>query len=160
MVEVTGIAEHQEPTTPGSGAPSPILGGIELADLNGDLQTEVVYTNEVGFINVFSPEVNARADNAYLEPSDFPWPAFKHDRARTGSFSATNLPNPVSPYRAADINRDGVINELDLFSIAQKWSEEEMFKADTAILAAESEADHSYGAPHVQLLGVLSGLKK
>jgi hypothetical protein len=160
LAEVIGIAGHIEPTAPGTGAFSPILGGIELADLNGDMQTEVVYTNEIGFIDVFSPGVPARADNGYLEPVDFPWPAFKHDRARTGTFSDATFPHPVSPYRPGDINRDGVINELDLFSIAEKWSHEGMFKTEEDISASEGQADHSNGPPHIQLLGVLATMKR
>jgi len=157
LVEVTGMSEHMEPVLPGADRPGAILGAVEVADLDGNLQTDLLYTNEAGYVNRVEIPVQAKTTGDYLVPADFPWPAFKHDRLRTGSSSVNTV--PVAPYRPGDVNRDGVIDENDIFTIAKMWSEPATSSKSDG-LGGSKRADHRTGAPQRLLLRVLSGIRR
>ena len=158
LIDVEGIVGHGEPVLPGFLKPAAILGSPVLADLDLNLQTDVMYTNEAGYVNRFEMSLPAKNTvDPVLVPSDFPWPALKHDHRGTAS-SAAN-PVPVAPYRAGDVNRDGVIDENDLFTIAKKWSERDGFKRKSGVSDLPWKADDGLGMPQSVLLRVLSGMK-
>jgi hypothetical protein len=158
LIDVEGTDSHGEPVLPGFLYPAAILGSPVLADLDLNMQTDVLYTNEAGYVNRFEMSLQAKnAADPILVPSDFPWPALKHDHRGTAS-SAVN-PVPVAPYRAGDVNRDGVIDENDLFSVAKKWSERDGFKRKLSGSGLPVKADDGLGMPQSVLLRVLTGMK-
>jgi len=116
LIVPEGFADHREPSL--GGRPPSILGSPEMADLDGNDRTDIVYTNEGGFINRFeAPE--SIAFSSPLRPDQFPWPSANHDRARTGSGGGNVV--PVAPFLAGDTNRDGVVDRDDLFDVTRTW---------------------------------------
>ncbi|MCB9767273.1 MAG: hypothetical protein H6752_03695 [Candidatus Omnitrophica bacterium] len=153
LVPLSGFDTHQEPILPGRARPASILGSPEMADLDGNQKTDVVYTNEEGYIDRFE------APNAFVEPlipADFPWPFFKHDHNRSGALGEP--PVPVAPFKPGDINRDGVVDENDLFDMALRWSRTRSFPTTTDSVGGKV-ADDDRKTPQRMLLRVLSNLR-
>lgn len=147
------FASHPEPILPGRAIPASILGSPEMADVDGNQRTDVLYTNEEGYIDLFqSPDAFA----APLLPADFPWPFFKHDHNRSGALGAP--PVPVAPFLAGDINRDGVVDENDLFEMALRWSSSKSFPSsiDTG---GGKVADDERKMPQQMLMNVLGAIR-
>lgn len=150
-----GFPGHQEPKLEGQFYPSSILGSPEMADLDGNGRTDVIYTNEGGFINRFeSPGV---FPSRFL-PSDFPWPSFKHDSARTGS--ASSLVAPIVPFLPGDINRDGVVDENDLFFASKSWGQLAPLSLRRSALGPKGSADDVAMKPPKYLLRVISDMRR
>jgi hypothetical protein len=150
LVQVDGIAAFPEPISNGYERPGSILGSLEMADTNGDKRTEVFYTNEHGWVDRFESPGEATTRIAGVIPSDFPWPAYKHDRQRTGRVATR--PNPVAPFLPGDINRDGVVDENDLFKVASDWSQ--------SATGAGTKADANNSGKPQSLLMVIQGCRK
>jgi len=151
---LSGFSSHLEPILPGRAAPASILGSPEMADLDGNQQTDVVYTNEEGYIDRFeAPDAFAEP----LVPADFPWPFFKHDHNRSGALGEN--PVPVAPFRPGDINRDGVVDENDLFDMALRWSQRRSFPVPTDDSEGGKVADDGRKMPQEMLLKVLFNLR-
>jgi hypothetical protein len=142
LVAAAGFSQHQEPRLPGEFSSASILGSPEMADLDGNLRTDVVYTNEDGFINRFEAPV-ASAFSGPFELADFPWPSFKHDQQRTGSASARAV--PIQPFQPGDLNRDGVVDENDLFLLSKSWAKPHGFDLRRGALGSSDEADDGIG---------------
>jgi hypothetical protein len=130
------FANHQEPRLDGQFYATSILGSPEMADLDGNGLTDVLYTSEGGFINRL--ESSQKFTNHFL-PADFPWPSFKHDSARTGSVSA--IVAPIRPFVPGDVNRDGVVDENDLFSVSKSWGKPVRLDLRGGALDPKSPAD-------------------
>lgn len=155
LTPANGFVGHQEPKLEGQFYPSSILGSPEIADLDGNGRTDVIYTNEGGFINrLESPGV---FPSRFL-PSDFPWPAFKHDSARTGS--ASSVVAPIVPFLPGDINRDGVVDENDLFFASQSWGQSVPISLRRSALGQKPTADDVAMNPPRYLLRVLSDMRR
>ena len=156
LIDAAGFGNHVEPVLEGEYYASSILGSPEMADLDGNGQMDIIYTNERGYINRL--EAPASFGRKFL-PAEFPWPSYKHDVTRTGSASGTVA--PFEPFLAGDINRDGVVDENDLFSVSKSWGEPGAFVLRSGALAPQSQAD--YGTtmePPRYLLRVLEDMRR
>ena len=150
---LSGFSTHPEPVLPGRAAPASILGSPEMADIDGNQKTDVIYTNEEGYIDRFE------APDSFVEPlvpANFPWPFFKHDHNRSGALGES--PIPIAPFKPGDINRDGVVDENDLFEMAKRWSRARSFPS-TDDTGGGKVADDGRKMPQEMLLKVLSNLR-
>ncbi len=156
LVDANGFATHAEPILEGEFYASSILGSPEMADLDGNGLVDIIYTNERGYINRFeAPSSFGRK----FGPADFPWPSYKHDITRTGS--ASGIVAPFEPFLPGDINRDGVVDENDLFTISKSWGEPGAFVLRSGALATQTQADHGTTVePPRYLLRVLEDMRR
>lgn len=156
LVVTPGFNTHNEPVVEGQAFPASILGSPELGDLDGNRRLDVIYTNEAGFINRFEmPEPSAFSGPLAL--GDFPWPSFKHDSFRTGSFSESVV--PVQPFEDGDVNRDGVVDENDLFLLSKSWSSSNQITLRRGALESSPVADDGNKmTPQGYLIRVLNAI--
>jgi hypothetical protein len=158
LLPAAGFAAHEEPRFPGNFFAPSILGSPEMADLDGNLLTDVIYTNEGGFIHRFESPEGAEFATSF-EPSDFPWPSFKHDQARTGSASGRAV--PIQPFLPGDVNRDGVVDENDLFLVSKSWGLAEPLILHSGALDPAGQADDEMEmTPQGFLLRMISDMKR
>lgn len=95
---------------------APLRASVALADLDGDGVGEIVLATDAmntGWLAVV--EQSGAAEGPLTQD----WPQFKRDAARTARFDG--VAKPSAPL-AGDLNRDGVVNYLDLFKLAERWA--------------------------------------
>lgn len=137
LVDAEGFTDHAEPAIEGEFYASSILGSPEMADIDGNDIADILYTNERGYIDHMEAGTGL---GRQLILADFPWPSFKHDITRTGSTSTTVA--PFQPFLPGDINRDGVVDENDLFSVSKSWGEPNAFVLRSGALSTRTQADY------------------
>ncbi len=156
LVDAEGFDVHVEPVLEGEFFASSILGSPEMGDLDGNGIIDIIYTNERGYINRFEPK---HGFSGNFLPADFPWPNYRHDVSRTSSSSGVAA--PFAPFLPGDINRDGVVDENDLFSVSRFWGEADAFVLRSGALATNSQADYGTKvAPPRYLLRVIEDMHR